>query len=332
MTTVATEPATTMKAVVCHRYGPDNLRLEEVAKPELADDGILVRVHASSLNRADWYTITGRPWFARPMTGLVKPKSPLVGSDFAGTVEAVGKDAPDLEPGDEVFGGRSGSLAEYVCARMGFARKPENMTLEEAATVPVAALTALQGLRDHGRVQAGQKVLVNGASGGVGIFAIQIAKALGAEVTAVCSTRNVDQAGELGADDVIDYTRDDFTRSGRRYDVLFDIAGNRSWRACTRALESHGTIVLVGGPKKDPLLGPLGHIMRLKLASLLGRRRAAFFIAKFNRPDLNALRELVEDGHVKSVIEKRYDFGEAPEALRYMGEGHVRSKVVVTIP
>jgi NADPH:quinone reductase-like Zn-dependent oxidoreductase len=151
-------------------------------------------------------------------------------------------------------------------------------------------------------------------------------------VTAVCSTRNVDQAGELGADDVIDYTRDDFTRSGRRYDVLFDIAGNRSWRACTRALESHGTIVLVGGPKKDPLLGPLGHIMRLKLASLLGGRRATFFMAKFNRPDMNALRELVEGGHVKSVIEKRYDFGEAPEALRYMGEGHVRSKVVVTIP
>jgi NADPH:quinone reductase-like Zn-dependent oxidoreductase len=331
MTTVVTESATTMKAVVCHRYGPDNVQLEEVAKPELADDGILVRVHASSLNRADWYTMTGRPWFARPMTGLLRPKSPLVGSDFAGTVEAVGKDVPDLEPGEEVFGGRTGSLAEYVCARMGFARKPENLTLEEAAAVPVGALTALQGLRDHGRVQAGQKVLVNGASGSVGIYAIQVAKALGTEVTAVCSTRNVDQAGELGADEVIDYTRDDFTRSGRRYDVLFDIAGNRSWRACTRALESHGTIVLVGGPKKNPLLGPLGHITRLKLASLLSSRKAAFFIAKFNRPDMDVLRELVESGQVRPVIERRYDLSRVPEALRYMGEGHVRSKIVVTI-
>ena len=331
MTTVATEPATTMKAFVCHRYGPENLRLEDVAKPELADDGILVRVHASSLNRADWYTMTGRPWFARPTTGFFKPRSPLVGSDFAGTVEAVGKDVSGIEPGDEVFGGRSGSLAEYVCARMGFARKPENTTFEEAAAVPVAALTALQGLRDHARLQAGQKVLVNGASGGVGIFAIQIAKALGAELTAVCSTRHVEQAGKLGADEVIDYTRDDFTRSGRRYDVLFDVAGNRSWRACTRALTAHGTIVLVGGPKKNPLLGPLGHIVRLKIASLLGSRRAAFFIAKFNRPDMDVLRELVESGHVRPVIERRYDFGDVPEALRYMGEGHVRSKLVVTI-
>jgi NADPH:quinone reductase-like Zn-dependent oxidoreductase len=331
MTAIASEPTTTMKAVVRHRYGPDNLRVEEVAKPEVADDGILVRVRACSLNRADWYDTTGRPWFARPMTGLVRPKSPLVGSDFAGIVEAVGKDVPNIEPGDEVFGGRSGSLAEYVSARMGFARKPANLTFEEAAALPVAALTALQGLRDHGQVQAGQKVLVNGASGGVGIFAVQIAKALRAEVTAVCSTRNVDQARELGADDVVDYTRDDFTRRGRRYDVLFDVAGNRSWLACRRVLDPHARLVLVGGPKKNPLLGPVGHMVRLKLASLLGRRKAVFFIAKFNRPDMDILRELVESGQVRPVIERRYDLSEVPEALRYMGEGHVRSKLVITV-
>jgi NADPH:quinone reductase-like Zn-dependent oxidoreductase len=331
MTAIASEPTTTMKAVVRHRYGPDNLRVEEVAKPELADDGILVRVRACSVNRADWFMTTGRPWFARPTTGLLGPRSPLVGSDFAGTVEAVGKDVPDLEPGDEVFGGRSGSLAEYVSARMGFARKPANVSFEEAATVPVAALTALQGLRDHGQLQAGQKVLVNGASGGVGIFAIQVAKALGAEVTAVCSTRNVDQARELGADDVLDYTRDDFTRKGRRYDVLFDVAGNRAWLASRRVLEPHARLVLVGGPKDNALLGPLGHMVRLKLASLLGSRKAVFFIAKFNRSDMNVLRELVESGQVRPVIERRYDLSDVREALRYMGEGHVRSKLVVTI-
>jgi NADPH:quinone reductase-like Zn-dependent oxidoreductase len=322
----------TMKAMVRRTYGgPEVLELAEVEKPEVTDDGVLVRVRASSINRGDWYGLTGKPLVTRPMIGLFKPKSELFGGDFAGTVEAVGKDVTDLEPGDEVFGGRSGAFAEYVNVRTGVTRKPANFTFEEAAAVPIGALTALQGLRDHGRVQAGQKVLVNGASGSVGIYAIQVAKALGTEVTAVCSTRNVDQAGELGADEVIDYTRDDFTRSRRRYDVLFDIAGNRSWRACTRALESHGTIVLVGGPKKNPLLGPLGHITRLKLASLLSSRKAAFFIAKFNRPDMDVLRELVESGQVRPVIERRYDLSQVPEALRYMGEGHVRSKIVVTI-
>ena len=221
-----------MKAIVRDKFGPpDILQLEEVEQPEFADDGVLVRVRASSVNRLDWYDLTGTPWVARPMTGLRRPKSRLIGVDFAGTVAAVGKDVTDLQPGDDVFGGRSGNsgaFAEYVCAQKGIARKPANLTFEEAAAVPMAALTALQGLRDHGQLQPGQKVLVNGASGGVGTFAVQIAKALGAEVTAVCSTRNVEQARSLGADHVIDYTSEDFTRSGRRYDVILDVAGSRS--------------------------------------------------------------------------------------------------------
>jgi NADPH:quinone reductase-like Zn-dependent oxidoreductase len=262
---------------------------------------------------------------------LLRPKSPLIGGDFAGTVEAVGKDVTDLQPGDEVFGGRSGSFAEYVCVRMGVARKPANLTFEEAAAVPVAALTALQGLRDHGQLQAGQKVLVNGASGGVGTFAVQIAKALGAEVTAVCSTRNVEQARSLGADHVIDYTREDFTRSGRRYDVLFDNAGSRSWSACRRVLERHATLVLVGAAKADRLLGPLRHVIRMRLASMRGSQKAVFFIAKFNRPDMAMLRELLEAGKVTPVIERRYELSEIADALRYMGEGHAQGKIVISM-
>src|SRR5919204_1531984 len=214
---------TEVKAIVRDRYGPpDVLELREIEKPELTDDGVLVRVRAASVNRADWYMLTGTPYVARAQMGLLKPKQPVLGSDFAGTVEAVGRDVGDLQPGDDVFGGRSGALAEYVCARQGVAAKPTNVTFEEAAAVPVAALTALQGLRDKGHLQAGDKVLVNGASGGVGTFAVQIAKALGADVTAVCSTRNVELVRSLGADRVIDYTAEDFTRSGGPYDLVLD--------------------------------------------------------------------------------------------------------------
>src|SRR5436190_7491014 len=235
------------------------------------------------------------------------------------------------EAGDEAFGGRSGSFAEYVCARMGVVRKPANLSLEEAAAGPVAALTALQGLREHGQLRPGQQVLVNGASGGVGTFAVQIAKALGAEVTAVCSTRNLEQARSLGADHVIDYTAEDFTRSGRRYDLLFDNAGSRSWSACRRVLEPHARLVLVGAPKSDPLLGPLRHIARMRLASLGGSQKLVFFIAKFNKPDMNVLRELVESGKVVPAIEKRYELSDVAAALRYMGEGHARGTPVVTV-
>ena len=333
MMLLTTEATTTMKAMVRERYGPpDVVQLREVEKPELADDGILVRVRASSINRADWHALRGTPMLARPMMGgIFKPKSTLIGSDFAGVVEAVGKDVTGLEPGDEAFGGRTGAFAEYVCARMGFARKPANVTFEEAASMPVGALTALQGLRDHGRVQAGQRVLINGASGGVGVYAIQVAKALGAEVTAVCSTRNLEQAGALGADDLVDYTRDDFTRIGRRYDVLLDIAGGKSWSACRRVLEPDGWLVLVGAEGRGALLGPLGHIARMKLASVRGSQKLVFFIAKINRPDMNVLRDLVETGKVKPVVERRYDLSELTEAFRRFGEGHVRSKLVITI-
>jgi NADPH:quinone reductase-like Zn-dependent oxidoreductase len=291
---------------------------------------VLVRVRAASVNRVDWYDVTGRPWVARPMTGLRGPKSPPVGGDFAGTVEAVGADVTDLEPGDDVFGVASGSFAEYGGAKKAVAPKPANVSFEEAAAVPVAGLTALQGLRDHGRLQPGQRVLVNGASGGVGTFAVQIAKALGAEVTAVCSTRNVEQARSLGADYVIDYTQDDFAKSGRRYDLMLDIAGSRPWRHCTPVLRPNARLVIIGG-EGNPLIGPLGHIAATWLAALPGKRKATFFVANLNRPDLAFLGELLESGRVKPVIEKRYELAEVPDALRYMGEGHARGKLVITI-
>jgi NADPH:quinone reductase-like Zn-dependent oxidoreductase len=321
-----------MKAIVRSAYGPpDRLELREVEQPEVADDGVLVRVRATSVNRGDWYSLTGRPYVVRPMMGLLKPRSQLLGGDFAGTAEAVGKDVTDIAPGDEVFGGRDGAFAEYVCSRNGVARKPANLSFEEAAAVPVAALTALQGLRDKGRLEPGQKVLINGASGGVGTFAVQIAKALGADVTAVCSTRNVEQAESLGADRVVDYTREDFTRSGTRYDIVFDVAGSRSWSEVRRVLEPHGTLVMVGAPEGDRWLGPVSHLAKVRLASLRSDPKAVFFIAKFNKPDMDVLRELVESRKVKPAIERRYELSEIADALRYMGEGHAQGKLVITV-
>lgn len=326
----AIDRATTMKAVVRERYGLDAVELQEVERPELADDGVLVRVRASSVNRVDWYDVTGTPWVARPLIGLRGPKSRVIGRDFAGTVEAVGKAVTELRPGDDVFGGRSGSFAEYVCVTEGVALKPANLTYEEAAAVPVAALSALQGLRDHGQLRPGQEVLVNGASGGVGTFAVQIAKALGANVTAVCSTRNVEQARSLGADHVIDYDGEDFTRSGRRHDVILDVAGGKSWSQCRRVLKPHATLVMVGA-KGNRLIGPLGHIAKVRLAASRGSRKAVFFIASINRPDMRVLRELLESGEVKPVVETRYELGEVADALRYMGRGHARGKIVIGV-
>jgi NADPH:quinone reductase-like Zn-dependent oxidoreductase len=321
-----------MKAIVRSAYGPpDRLELREVEQPEVADDGVLVRVRATSVNRGDWYGLTGRPYVVRPMMGLLEPRSQLMGGDFAGTAEAVGKDVTDIAPGDEVFGGRDGAFAEYVCSRNGVARKPANLSFEEAAAVPVAALTALQGLRDKGRLEPGQKVLINGASGGVGTFAVQIAKALGADVTAVCSARNVEQAKSLGADRVVDYTREDFTWSGTRYDIVFDVAGSRSWSEVRRVLEPHGTLVMVGAPEGDRWLGPVSHLAKVRLASLRGDPKAMFFIAKFNKPDMDVLRELVESRKVKPAIERRYELSEIADALRYMGEGHAQGKLVITV-
>ena len=331
MAAIATERATTMKAIVCDRYGTDLLELQEIEQPELANDDVLVRVRACSVNPVDWYGVTGTPWIARPLTGLRRPKSRLTGSDFAGTVEAVGTDVTDLQPGDDVFGASTGSFAEYVCVRKGVGRKPANLTFEEAAAVPVAALTALQGLRDHGQLQPGQKVLVNGASGGVGTFAVQIAKALGAEVTAVCSTRNVEQARSLGADRVIDYTREDFTRGGDRYDVILDVSGTKSWSRYRRVMNPRATLVLVGAPKPNRLLGPLGHIIRVRLAAWRGSQKAVFCITKPNRPDMGVLRELLESGTVKPAVEKRYELGQVADALRYIGEGHAQGKIVISV-
>jgi NADPH:quinone reductase-like Zn-dependent oxidoreductase len=333
MVAPARDRATTMKAIVRDKYGPpDGVDLQEVEKPEVTDDGLLVRVRAASVNRVDWYDVTGTPWIARPMTGLRGPKSRFTGRDFAGTVEAVGKDVTDLRPGDEVFGGKKGggSFAEYVGVPTDVARKPVGLTFEEAAAVPVAALTALQGLHDHGQLQPGQKVLVNGASGGVGTFAVQIAKALGAEVTGVCSTRNVEQARSLGADHVIDYTGEDFTRTGRRYDLILDIAGSKSWSQCRRVLNPNAILVIVGA-KGSRLMGPLGHIAKVRLGALRGSQRAVFFVANFNGPDLAVLSELLETGKVKPVVEKRYDLVEVADALRYMGEGHARGKIVIDV-
>jgi NADPH:quinone reductase-like Zn-dependent oxidoreductase len=331
--TTMTEAASTMKAVVRDRFGsPDVLALREVAKPELVDDGVLVRVRAASVNAADWYDLKGMPLVARTAMGLRTPKQAGTGTDFAGTVEAVGKDVAGIQPGDEVFGARSGSCAEYVCVRGAVGRKPANLSFEKAAAVPVAAITALQGLRDKGGLQPGQKVLVNGASGGVGTFAVQIAKLLGADLTAVCSTRNVETARSLGADRVVDYTREDFTRIGERFDLVLDVSGTRSWSDYKRILAPGATHVIVGAPRPGArLLGPLRHVIKLRLASLGSSRKVVFFIAKLNKPDLAYLAELLESGAIRPVIEKTYSLGETAEALRYLGEGHARGKLVITV-
>jgi NADPH:quinone reductase-like Zn-dependent oxidoreductase len=324
-----------VKAAVRERFGApkDVVEIREIEKPVPADDEVLVRVRAASINMADWYDVTGRPWIARPTTGLRGPKSNRLGVDFAGTVEAVGKDVMQFQPGDDVLGGRDGSFAEYACVReeRAVVPKPGSVTFEGAAAVPIAALTALQGLRDKGQLQPGQKVLINGASGGVGTFAVLVAKALGAHVTGVCSTHNVETARSLGADRVIDYTREDFTRDDERYNLLLDVAGSRSWSECTRVLEPDATVVLVGGPKANRLLGPLGHFAAMRLGSMRGSRRFAFFVAKFNKPDLETLRELLQAGKLTPAIDRTYPLSEIADALAYLGEGHARGKIVVTV-
>jgi NADPH:quinone reductase-like Zn-dependent oxidoreductase len=319
-----------MKAIVYHKYGSaDVLEIREIEKPALTDDGLLVQVHTSSINRGDWYALTGTPHIARARLGLLKPKNQLLGVDFAGTVAAVGRDITQFQVGDEVFGGRTGALAEYVCVRKAVTLKPDNVTFEQAAAVPVAALTALQALRDKGQIQPGQKVLINGATGGVGTFAVQIAKAFGAEVTGVCSTRNVDLVRSIGADHVIDYTREDFTRSDRRYDLMLDVAGGRSWSECRRVLKPQANLVIVGAPKGNRLLGPLSHIIKVRLAALRSSQKVVFFIAQFNKPDMDALAKLLETGKVTPVIDRCYELSQIADAFRYMGEGHARGKVVI---
>jgi NADPH:quinone reductase-like Zn-dependent oxidoreductase len=317
-----------MKAIVYHDYGsPDVLKYEEIEKPAAGDNEVLIKVRAASVNPIDRF-FRGKPYIFRILIGLRKPKITRLGVDLAGQVEAVGRNVTQFKPGDEVFGVGRGACAEYVCAMEGkLALKPANLSFESAASVPVAAITALQGLRDKGRIQPGHKVLINGASGGVGTFAVQIAKAFGAEVTAVCSTRNVDTARSLGADHVIDYTREDFTRSGQRYDLILAANGYHSIFAYRRALSQNGIYVMAGGGGIQMLQG----ILLAPLLSLMGSRKMRFFVAKINPKDLTFLKDLVEGGKVTPVIDRRYTLREAPEAIRYLEEGHAQGKIVITL-
>jgi NADPH:quinone reductase-like Zn-dependent oxidoreductase len=332
----AHSPATvergTMKAIVHERYGrPSVLELRDVDKPAVEDDRVLIRVHASSVNPVEWYGVTGfLP--ARMGHGWRKPDDPTVGADLAGRVEAVGRNIKGFKPGDEVFGVSGSSWAEYTCARADrIAHKPASLSFEEAAAVPVAGITALQGLRDKGRVQPGQKVLINGASGGVGTFAVQLAKAFGAEVTAVCSTGNVEQARSLGADRVVDYTKEDFTKLDVRHDLMLDIVGSRSFLDVRRVLTPGATVVLIGGRMTYRGVAGLPHLAGTILKSKGRSQTVTMFIAKVTTEDLSFLGELFEAGKLRSVIDRRYGLSEAREALEYLGEGHARAKVVITL-
>ena len=333
----AANPANPMKAVVHCDYGITNLKLQEIEKPTPADDQVLVRVRAASLNPLDGHFVRGM-WLARLMGGgLRKPKDTRSGVDYAGTVEAVGKNVTQFKPGEEVFGGRTGSLAQYVCARAdrAIALKPANMTFEQAGSVAVAAITALQGLREKGHIQAGQKVLINGASGGVGTFAVQIAKSLGAEVTGVCSTRNLDLVRSIGADHVIDYTKEDFTKGNQRYDVIFDNVQNHTFSERRGVLTPNGICVLAG-------LGGAGwhedtwtHLVRSFTTPLMSKftsQKFSFYISQLNHNDLALLGDLMLSGKVTPVIDRTYkSLGEVQDALQYLEQGHARGKVVITV-
>lgn len=333
----AANPANPMKAVVHCDYGITNLKLQEIEKPTPADDQVLVRVRAASLNPLDGHFVRGM-WLARLMGGgLRKPKDTRLGVDYAGTVEAVGKSVTQFKPGDEVFGGRTGSLAQYLCARAdrAIALKPANMTFEQAGSVAVAAITALQGLRDKGHIQAGQKVLINGASGGVGTFAVQIAKSLGADVTGVCSTRNVDLVRSLGADHVIDYTKEDFTKGDHRYDVIFDNVQNHTFSDRRRVLSPNGICVLAG-------LGGAGwhedtwtHLVRSFTTPLMSKftsQKFSFYISQLNHNDLALLGDLMQSGKVTPVIDRNYtSLNDIQDALAYLEQGHARGKVVISV-
>ena len=319
-----------MKAVVYRDFGsPDVLSVEDVEKPTPRDDEVLVAVHAAAVNMFDWYMVRGKPFVFRLVLGPGRPK-PL-GVDLAGVVEAVGRNVTRFKPGDEVFGtgrdkmrAKRGSFAEYVSTpEKMLAIKPRNVTFEQAAGVPVAGLTALQGLRNRGLLRRGQKVLVNGASGGVGTFAVQIAKAFGADVTGVCSTRNVEMVQRIGADHVIDYTRENFTTGAVRYDVILDIVGSQSWPDCRRMLTDNGKYVAVGGPPRRAL--------PLMLREPFTRGKLVTFIARANLADLNVLRELIEDGRVTPVVDRTYPLEETAEAVRYVAAGHTRGKVVIKV-
>ncbi|HVS32635.1 MAG TPA: NAD(P)-dependent alcohol dehydrogenase [Thermoanaerobaculia bacterium] len=321
-----------MKAIVYCDYGsPDVLRLQDIEKPAPADDQVLVRVRAASANPLDWHYMRGEPYVMRMETGLRKPEITRLGVDFAGTVEAVGRDVTQFKPGDEVFGGRTGAFAEYVTVReQGVVTKPSNMTFEQAAGVPIAATTALQALRDKGKVQPGQRVLINGASGGVGTFAVQIAKSFGAHVTGVCSTRNVELVRSLGADAVFDYTQQNFTQSGQRFDVIVDMVGNHSMSAYRRVLNPNGIYVMVGGPK-GRWIAPMDRLARMAVVSPFVKQEFGMLMAQLRNADLIVLRDLMQTGKVTPVVDRRYRLSEVPEAIRYLETGRARGKVVIVV-
>ena len=322
-----------MRGLVARCYGaPDVLAVEQVAKPTPADDQLLVKVHAAALNPVDWHTMRGSPYIMRLASGFGSPKDPRVGVDFAGTVEAVGKNVTRFKPGDEVFGGADGAVAEYVVVRetRGVALKPANVTFEQAGSVAVAAMTALQGLRDHGGIKPGQKVLINGASGGVGTFAVQLGKYFGAEVTGVCSTRNVELVRSLGADHVVDYTQEDFAASSERYDLILDNVGNRSLSDLRGVLQPKGALIVVGAAKGDWIAPLMGAIKAMVVQPFVDQK-VGFFIARLPQDDMKLLGELMQTGKVKPVVDRNYAFDDAAKAMEYLETGRARGKVVVNL-
>jgi len=326
-----------MKAIVYQNFGsPDVLECQDIEKPTPADDEVLIKVRAASLNPLDWKLMKGGPFIARLLLGLGKPKMRRPGVDVAGEVEAVGKNVAQFKPGDQVFGTCVGAFAEYSVSKSAsglksaLVVKPHNLTYEQAASAPVAALTALQGLRDKARIQPGHKVLVNGAAGGVGTFAVQIAKSFGANVIGVCSTRNVDIVRSIGANQVIDYTQQDCTKSGQRYDIVLDCVGNHSFSEWTRVLNPKGILVGVGAPADVALSRLLAGLIGALVRSVFVSQKIAMFIARVNQQDLTTVRDLMAAGKVTPVIDKRYRLSEAPEAFRYMETGHARGKVIIT--
>lgn len=322
-----------MKAIVYYSYGsPEVLQLGEIEKPTPGDNEVLLRVRAASVNPFDWHFMRGTPYVVRLVAGLKKPKFTGLGADVAGQVESVGKNVTQFKPGDAVFGSCRGAYAEYACASESkLATKPGNVTFEQAASVPIAALTALQGLRDKGQIRPGHKVLINGAAGGVGTFAVQIAKSFGADVTGVCSTRNVDMVRSIGADRVLDYTQQDFTRSATRYDLILDAVGNHSLSSLKRSLNPNGICVGAGGTTDVWMIDALTRSIRALVLSMLGTEKLVGMLAKTSKEDLDVLRDLIETQKIKPIIDRTYTLSEVPEAIRYLEKGHARGKVVITL-
>jgi NADPH:quinone reductase-like Zn-dependent oxidoreductase len=325
----------TVKAIVYCEYGTSEvLKLMDIAKPVPNDNQVLVRVRAASVNPYDWHFIRGTPYIMRLGVGLRKPKDTRLGVDFAGTVEAVGKNITEFKPGDDVWGGKGGAFAQYVVtSEKSLAKKPDNISFEQAGSIDIAGMTALQGLRRHGNIQPGQKVLINGASGGVGTFAVQIGKALGAHVTGVCSGKNVELVKSLGADEVIDYTKDDFAKRPERYDVFLDNVPNHPLSECRAVLTPTGKYIMIGGggPNDGNWIGPFGRVIQMMIQKLFQKAPVTMMMAEGNKADMNFLSELMQSGKVKPVIDKTYKLSELPAAIAYLEQGHARGKVAITV-